>query len=85
MGTNLFDLSMTDISEGAGVSWNILKKIFPVSLEEKFVAESRKVGRATMYRLDTENPKVSFMVRVHGEADRMHARRKKTSTPRQSA
>lgn len=81
LNRGLFDVSMTDISEGASVSWNTLKKIFPLFLEGKLVIESRKVGRATMYKLNMENPKVAFMVRVHGEASRGQAKRKGTSTP----
>ena len=84
LGRGLFDVSMTDISEGSGVSWNTLKKVFPRFLEEGLVIETRRVGRATLYRLNMENPKAAFMVRVHGEAGQMQAKRTETSAPAES-
>jgi hypothetical protein len=85
LSRELFDLSMTNISEGSGISWNTLKKIFPFFLEEKLVVESRNVGRATMYRLNMDSPRVAFMVRVHGEASKLQAKRTRTSAPKESA
>jgi hypothetical protein len=58
----VFDYSMTDISEAAGISWNTLKDIFPYFVKNHIVRETRKIGRATMYMLNENHPRSVFMI-----------------------
>lgn len=58
----VFDYSMTEISETAGIAWNTLKEIFPHFVDRGIVRETRKVGRATMYELDESHPEAKFMI-----------------------
>ena len=61
----LFDYSMTDICDAADISWNTLKVIFPIFVKENIVKKTRKIGRATMYKLNEEHPKAVFMIGMH--------------------
>ncbi len=61
----LFDFSMTDASAGAGVSWNTLKPIFEAFVRDGIIKETRKIGRATMYKLNQDHPRSLFMVELH--------------------
>ena len=61
----LFDHSMTDICEAADISWNTLKELFPLFVREGIVKETRKIGRATMYKLNEKHPKAVFMIGMH--------------------
>jgi len=62
---SLFDYSMTDVCEAAGISWNTLKEIFPSFVREGIVKETRTIGRATMYVLNELHPKSVFMINLH--------------------
>ncbi len=56
---------MTDISESAGISWNTLKEIFPAFVKQRIVEKTRTIGRATMYKLNEDQPKAVFMIGMH--------------------
>ena len=64
-GRGVFDYSMTEISETAGIAWNTLKELFPYFIDREIVRETRKVGRATMYELDENHPEAKFMIGLH--------------------
>lgn len=70
----LFDYSMTDICETADISWNTLKEIFPKIANEGIVKETRKIGRATMYKLNEKNPKVVFMIGMYNAINMVFVR-----------
>lgn len=61
----LFDFSMTDITEAANISWNTMKELFPSFVKDGVVEKTRNVGRATMYKLNENNPKSVFMIGVY--------------------
>jgi hypothetical protein len=60
-----FDFSMTDLSEGADVSWNTLKEMFPYFVRNKILLPTRKIGRANLYKLNEEHPESVFMIELH--------------------
>ena len=51
-----FDYSLTDIARETEVGWNTLHSFFFVLAEKGIVKEARQVGRAKLYKLDTDNP-----------------------------
>ncbi len=59
-----FDYSKKDISRNAGVSWNTLEGFWQKLEEMKIVVHTRKVGKAEMYKLDTENPIVKQLIEL---------------------
>ena len=60
-----FDYSLSDIAQGAGVSWSTLHRIFPEMERNKIAFKTREVGRAKLYRLNLENPEVRALVSVY--------------------
>lgn len=57
-----FDYSLKDISENAGIAWSTLHSILPDLLELEVIRETRKVGRAKMYKLNGESSIVKQLV-----------------------
>ena len=51
-----FDYSMTDIASQSGVGYSTLKLFWKNLEESKIVKQTRAVGKAKMYRLNSENP-----------------------------
>ena len=48
------DYTLTDMLN-AGVSWGTLNSLVPKLLELKIVIKTRKIGRATLYKINQEN------------------------------
>ena len=53
-----FDYSMTDIASQSGVGYSTLKLFWKNLEENKIVKQTRVVGKAKMYRLNSDNPVV---------------------------
>lgn len=51
----MFDLSKTEIADLSGVSRVTLNEIFPILIREGIVKRTRKIGRATLYKLNPES------------------------------
>jgi len=51
-----FDYSKAEISRNSGVAWKTLYRIWPTLEKYELVKKTRQIGRATMYKLNTENP-----------------------------
>jgi len=51
-----FDYSKTDIAEGAGISRTTLSLVWKTLEETNMVMQTRKVGRAKMFKLNLKNP-----------------------------
>ena len=49
-----FDYTLTDLLN-AGVSWGTLNTLVPKLLELGIVIKTRKIGRATLYKLNPDN------------------------------
>ena len=49
-----FDYTLTDMLN-AGVSWGTLNTLLPKLLELGIVIKTRKIGRATLYKLNSQN------------------------------
>ena len=59
-----FDYPMTEIAENTNVGWNTLNILFPRLLEKSLVIETRRVGRARLYKLNQKNPVVQKLIEI---------------------
>ncbi len=57
-----FDYSKTQVAKEAGVSRITIEPIWKKLCEENFLVKTRIVGRAEMYRLNKQNPKVKELI-----------------------
>jgi hypothetical protein len=51
-----FDYPKTEISKNSGVSWKTLYRIWPLLEKYELVVKTRQIGRAILYKLNTESP-----------------------------
>jgi len=51
-----FDYPKTEISRNSGVSWKTLYRLWPLLEKYELVIKTRQIGRATLYKLNTESP-----------------------------
>jgi len=51
-----FDYSKVELSRNSGVSWKTLYQIWPILEKYNLVVKTRQIGRATLYKLNTDNP-----------------------------
>jgi hypothetical protein len=51
-----FDYPKTEISKNSGVSWKTLYRLWPLLEKYNLVVKTRQIGRATLFKLNTENP-----------------------------
>lgn len=58
-----FDYSLTEIAEEAGVAWSTLHTVWPKLEQLGFVKQTREIGNAKLYKLNTENPLVQDFIR----------------------
>ncbi|MBI4018603.1 MAG: hypothetical protein HY368_03265 [Candidatus Aenigmarchaeota archaeon] len=56
-----FDYSKSQVSEETGVTRITLDKIWKELVSQKIIVKTRTIGRADMYRLNKENPKVKVL------------------------
>ena len=59
-----FDYPLTEIAENTNVGWNTLNMLFPRMLEKGLIIETRKVGRARLYKLNQKNPVVQKLIEI---------------------
>jgi hypothetical protein len=50
-----FDYPKTEISKNSGVSWKTLYRLWPLLEKYNLVIKTRQIGRATLYKLNTES------------------------------
>ena len=60
-----FDYTLTDLAMKAGMSWSTLHRIFPKFVSNNIVIEVREVGRAKLYKLNTNNLFVQKLVDLY--------------------
>ncbi len=59
-----FDYTLTDLLH-ARVSWGTLNTLVPKLLELGIVIKTRKIGRATLYKLNQENVAVKQLMKLY--------------------
>ncbi len=59
-----FDYTLTDLLN-AGVSWGTLNTLVPKLLKLGIVVKTRKIGRATLYKINQKNIAVKQLVELY--------------------
>lgn len=60
-----FDYTLTDLANNAGVSWGTLHAIFPKLIKYNLVKKVREIGRAKLYKINTENKIAKQLVQLY--------------------
>jgi len=71
----IFDYSKSEISEATGVSRMTLDKIWDELVSNGIIKKTRKIGRATLYKLNTESPVVLGLMELDRIATKEYANR----------
>ncbi|MFH1586640.1 MAG: hypothetical protein ABID38_02190 [Candidatus Diapherotrites archaeon] len=61
---DIFDYSKKDICRNADVSWNTLETFWSKLEEKEIVSYTRKVGKASMYKVNAKNPIVGQIIEL---------------------
>ncbi len=59
-----FDYTMTDMIN-AGVSWGTLNTLTPQLMELGIIIKTRKIGRATLYKINKQNQASSQLIALY--------------------
>ncbi|MBI5228508.1 hypothetical protein HY991_00240 [Candidatus Micrarchaeota archaeon] len=59
-----FDYSKSQVAKEAGVARATIEKIWKTLLNKGFIAKTRIIGRATMYKLNTKNPEIKALLEL---------------------
>ncbi len=59
-----FDYTLTDLLN-SGVSWGTLNTLVPKLLELGIVVKTRKIGRATLYKINQKNVAVKQLIELY--------------------
>jgi len=59
-----FDYTLTDMLN-AGVSWGTLNTLIPKLLELKMIIITRKIGRATLYKINNDNTVIKQLIELY--------------------
>lgn len=70
-----FDYSKTEIARGTGISRTTLIKIWRVLEDLGIVVETRRVGRAKMYKLNKKNPIVQKFIELDNAISEYYAKK----------
>ncbi|MEA1924441.1 MAG: hypothetical protein U9M95_01075, partial [Candidatus Altiarchaeota archaeon] len=57
-----FDYPLTEIAENSGIGWSTLHSFWPRLVDSGMVIQTRKIGRATLYKLNMESPIVQELI-----------------------
>lgn len=59
-----FDYTLTDMLH-AGVSWGTLNQLIPALVGLDIITKTRKIGRATLYKINRENPTAKHLLALY--------------------
>lgn len=62
-----FDYSMTEIAKKSGVGWSSFTRVWKHLVEKKIVTQTRTIGNAKLFKLNTKNPAVQKLVKLDWE------------------
>ena len=62
-----FDYAMTEIGEGAGVGWTSFQRAWKLLLKNEAIIPTRVIGKAKLFKLNTENPTIKKIIKLHWE------------------
>ncbi|MBI2656732.1 hypothetical protein HYX03_03260 [Candidatus Woesearchaeota archaeon] len=61
------DYSMTDIAEGSHVGWTSFIRAWKELEKRKVIVRTRDIGRAKLYKLNTQDQTVQKLIKLHWE------------------
>ena len=76
-----FDYSMSDIAKLAGVGYSTLKLFWPKLENEKVVTPMRSVGKAKMYKLNSESQSVQQFKKLYWTVTKQSITQNRRSQP----
>jgi len=59
-----YDYSLSDIAKNSNVGWTTLHQFFPKLVKQGIVKETRRIGRAKLYKLDTNSELVKNLIKT---------------------
>jgi len=62
-----FDYSMTEIAKKSGVGWSSFTRVWKELLNKQIVTQTRTIGNAKLFKLNTKNLAVQKLVRLDWE------------------
>lgn len=65
-----FDYSLTEIARNADVGWSTLHQFWKKLVKLGIVIQTRRIGRAELYKLNTENTLVRKLIEIDKEISR---------------
>jgi len=68
-----FDYSMTEVAEHAGIARITISKFWNDLVKQRIVVKTREIGRATMYRFNSENPICKKLIEIDLAISKNHA------------
>jgi hypothetical protein len=80
-----FDYSKVEISRNSGVAWKTLYRVWPLLERYGLVVETRRIGRATMFKLNTDSPitkamwEFAFQISKHDVSKAIEEEQKKVA------
>ncbi len=70
-----FDYSKSQVAEEVGISRVTMEKIWKILIKREIIKKTRVIGRATLYRLNKENPVVKALIDLDFKISSLHAHR----------
>jgi len=59
------DFSITDMAENAGIGRATLYRIWDKLIKNKIIVHTRDIGKAKLFKLNTENPKIKKLTEIN--------------------
>jgi predicted transcriptional regulator len=59
------DFSITDIAKNAGIGRATLYRIWDNLIKNKIIVHTRDIGKAKLFKLNTENPKIKKLIEIN--------------------
>jgi len=59
-----FDYSKTQVAYEVGISRITIEKIWKELIKKEIIAKARSIGRAELYKLNTDNPRVKILMKI---------------------
>ncbi len=77
-----FDYTLTDLLN-AGVSWGTLNTLIPKLLALSIIVKTRKIGRATLYKLNLKNGTAQQFIALYDKliVEKLQSLEQKTAIP----
>ena len=66
---------MTEIARNSGVGWSAFSVVFKKLLEKEIIKQTRTIGNAKLFKLNTENPAVQKLIKLDEELTKLETKK----------